>query len=134
MATLGLAFVLVELKTRADLAKCQPVTDAFRIGATKYPAGLDFAIFAYVRDGAQIDARMFAPLDNMYEDPATGSASATLAALLSQIAGTPLSFNILQGEDMGRPSRIKAAALPGNPMPIQITGDAVLTMEGNFAI
>lgn len=134
MATLGLAFVLVALKTREDLEKCRPVTEAFRIGAEKYPAGLDFAIFAYVRDDDRIDARMFAPLDDMYEDPATGSASATLAALLSQIAGTPLSFNILQGAHMGRPSYIKATALPGTPMPIQITGDAVLTMEGNFAI
>jgi trans-2,3-dihydro-3-hydroxyanthranilate isomerase len=133
-ATLGLGFVLAALKTRADLAKCQPNAEAFRIGAQKYPIGLDFAIFAYVQGGEHIDARMFAPLDNTYEDPATGSASATLTALLSQIAGTPLSFNILQGEDMGRPSRIKARALPGNPMPIQITGDAVLIMEGNFAI
>ena len=133
-ASLGLPFVFVALKSRADLAKCQPITEAFRVGAQKYPGGIDFAIFAYVQDGDKIDARMFAPLDDITEDPATGSASATLTALLSQTAGTPLSFNILQGEDMGRPSRIKAAALPGNPMPIQITGDAVLTMEGNFAI
>lgn len=133
-ATLGLAFVLVALKTREDLARCQPVTDAFRTGAAKYPAGLDFAIFAYVQDEDHIDARMFAPLDNMPEDPATGSASATLTALLSQIAGEPRAFTIHQGDDMGRPSRIKARALPGTPMPIEISGDAVLVMEGQLAI
>ena len=133
-ATLGLAFICVALKTRADLAACRPVIDAFRTGAKAYPADLDFAIFAYVQTGDHIDARMFAPLDNMLEDPATGSASATLTALLSQIAGKPLAFDIHQGDDMGRPSRIKARALPGDPMPIEITGDAVMTMEGRFLL
>jgi trans-2,3-dihydro-3-hydroxyanthranilate isomerase len=131
-ASLGLPFVFVELNSRADLSACKPNTEGFQIGATKYPAGLDFAIFVYVRDGERIDARMFAPLENINEDPATGSASATLAALLSQIANKPLSFDIRQGDDMDRPSRIGAIARAGDPMPIQITGSAVLTMEGNF--
>jgi trans-2,3-dihydro-3-hydroxyanthranilate isomerase len=131
-ATLGLEFVFVELNTRDDLRACAPVTDAFKAGAAVYPAGLDFAIFAYVRDGDHLDARMFAPLDNMPEDPATGSASATITALLSDIAGAPLAFNIHQGDDMGRPSRIQATALQGTPYPIKISGQAVLTMEGTF--
>jgi trans-2,3-dihydro-3-hydroxyanthranilate isomerase len=131
-ATLGLAFVFVELKTREDLRQCRPVTDKCRIGAERYPTDLDFAIFAYVRTNNHLDARMFAPLDNMTEDPATGSACATITALLSQIAGAPLAFDIHQGDDMGRPSRIKATALDGDPRPIQIAGSAVLTMEGTF--
>lgn len=133
-ATLGLAFVFVALRTRADLASCQPVTEAFRVGAAKYPDGLDFAIFAYVEDGDRLDARMFAPLDNMPEDPATGSASATITALLSQIDGRPRAFTIHQGDDMGRPSRINTRALPGHPMPIEVSGSAVLTMEGRFVL
>lgn len=131
-ASLGLEFVFVELKTRDDLRACVPVTDGFKAGAAVHPAGLDFAIFAYVRDGNHLDARMFAPLDNMPEDPATGSACATITALLSDIADAPQSFTIHQGDDMGRPSRIKARALDGTPRPIEITGSAVLTMEGNF--
>ncbi|MBB5721657.1 trans-2,3-dihydro-3-hydroxyanthranilate isomerase [Loktanella ponticola] len=131
-ASLGLAFVFVELKTRDDLRACHPVAEASKIGAARYPAGIDFAVFTYVRNGDHLDARMFAPLDNMPEDPATGSACATITALLSQIARKPLAFTIHQGDDMGRPSRIKAAALAGDPHPIKITGDAVLTMEGHF--
>ncbi|UWQ97841.1 PhzF family phenazine biosynthesis protein [Rhodobacteraceae bacterium S2214] len=131
-ASLGLEFVFVELKSRADLSACTPVTDGFKAGAAVHPAGLDFAIFAYVRNSNRLDARMFAPLDNMPEDPATGSACATVAALLSEFAGEPLSFDIHQGDDMGRPSRIKATALPGQPYPIKIAGNAVLTMEGQF--
>ena len=131
-ASLGLEFVFVELTSRESLSACQPDIDVFRAGAKRYPAGLDFAIFAYVRDKNHLDARMFAPLDAMPEDPATGSACATITALLSKIAGEPLTFNIHQGDDMGRPSRILAQALPGDPHPIKITGSAVLTMKGSF--
>ena len=133
-ASLGLPFTCVELTTRAALSACQPVTDAFRKAAQQYPAPLDFAIFAYVRDGDQLHARMFAPLDNIPEDPATGSACATITALLSQIAGTPLAFVIAQGVDMGRPSVIRAAALGGTPTPIRVSGQAVLTMEGRLHV
>lgn len=128
-ATLGLAFVLVELTTRAALAKASPAIDAVRRGAAAYPAGLDFAIFCYVRNGASIDARMFAPLDNMPEDPATGSASATLAALLHKCTGDALRLNIRQGDDMGRPSRIYAESGPDG---VKISGQAVLVMRGEF--
>jgi trans-2,3-dihydro-3-hydroxyanthranilate isomerase len=131
-ASLGLEFVFVELTSRETLSACQPDIDAFRVGSKRYPAGLDFAIFAYVRDNNHLDARMFAPLDAMPEDPATGSACATITALLSQIAGEPLTFDIHQGDDMGRPSRILAQAFPGDPNPIKITGSAVLTMKGTF--
>lgn len=131
-ASLGLPFTFVELESREALSQCQPIMDAFQEAADKYPSPLDFAIFAYVRTGDRLDARMFAPLDNIPEDPATGSACATVTALLSQIAGTPLAFVISQGVDMGRPSVINAAALAGDPMPIRVSGQAVLTMEGRL--
>ncbi|MEJ6398742.1 PhzF family phenazine biosynthesis protein [Yoonia sp. 208BN28-4] len=133
-ASLGLPFVIVALRDRDALRRCQPVTDAIREGAQLHPAGLDFALFAYCRDGDTIDARMFAPLDNIPEDPATGSASATLAALLTEIAQTPLALTIRQGEDMGRPSTIFAkTTLPG-PVSVTISGNAVKTMEGRLVI
>lgn len=133
-ASLGLPFTLVELASRADLSACQPITDAFRTAADRYPAPLDFAIFAYVRDGDRLHARMFAPLDNIPEDPATGSACATVTAYLSQVSKTPLSFTIFQGVDMGRPSQISAQAMAGDPMAIRVSGSAILTMEGHLVI
>ena len=132
-ATLGLHFVITELRDRAALAACQPDAAAMREGAARHPAGLDFAQFAYVRDGSRIDARMFAPLDNIPEDPATGSASATLAALLRDELGTDQTLAILQGEDMGRPSRIQART-SGNPVAITITGQAVPVMAGQLTL
>lgn len=131
-ASLGLPFVFAELTDRPALSACQPITDAFRTAADAYPTPLDFAIFAYVRDGQTLHARMFAPLDNIPEDPGTGSACATVTALLSHIAETPLRFAIHQGVDMGRPSLITTQALAGDPIPIQVTGQAVLTMEGSL--
>lgn len=128
-ASLGLAFVLVELATRADLARARPVLEAIRKGAAAYPAGLDFAIFCYVRDGEAVDARMFAPLDNMPEDPATGSASATLGALLTRLPGGPQRLAIAQGDDMGRPSRIGVSVGAAG---VTVSGQAVKVMAGRL--
>ena len=128
-ASLGLAFVLVELVDRAALAAAQPVIEACRRGAALHPAGLDFAIFAYVRNGEAVEARMFAPLDNMPEDPATGSASATLGAYLAQLPGGPQRLAISQGVDMGRPSQIGVLVGAGG---VTVTGQAVKTMAGRL--
>lgn len=127
--SLGLPFVIVELNDRRALADCRPVMDKIREGAEKYPAGLDFAIFAYVRQGDSIHARMFAPLDNIPEDPATGSASATLGALLVDATGCAQSLNITQGEDMGRRSTIVVKA---DRAGVSVAGTAVRTMRGTF--
>ena len=54
-----------------------------------------------------------APLGGVLEDPATGSANAALAALLTSLApgeNADLSYEILQGVEMGRPSQIIASA------------------------
>jgi len=133
-AGVGLPFVIVELTNRAQLSQCQPVTDVFRTGAETYPSHLDFAIYAYVRDGNQIDARMFAPLDNIPEDPATGSAAAALAALLTDITGHAQTLEILQGADMGRPSIIGARTTLADPAPVTISGKAVRTMAGQLTL
>ncbi len=96
MASLGLAFTLTELDCRDTLAALAPDRGAFLEGAAAHPAGLDFAQFAYVREGDIVQARMFAPLDNIPEDPATGSACATLGALLAEIEAQDVTLRIHQ--------------------------------------
>jgi trans-2,3-dihydro-3-hydroxyanthranilate isomerase len=57
---------------------------------------------------------MFAPLAGTWEDPATGSANATLAALrlsLGDAAG--LEYEAVQGVEMGRESRLRVRAWRG---------------------
>ena len=131
-ASLGLPFVIAELHDRQHLRDATPDIAAIRKGATAYPAGLDFAIYAYCRSGDAVQARMFAPLDNIPEDPATGSAAATLAALWTKLRGTQQDLTIHQGAEMGRPSLITARTAAGQPAPVTIAGKARQVMTGRF--
>lgn len=131
LASVGLPFTLTELTSPAALTACAPNIAAFREGTRRYPGALDFAQFAYLRDGNTIHARMFAPLDNIPEDPATGSACAALGAFLASLHGTAQDLTVYQGHDMGRPSRIGLRARNGA---VTISGEAVQTMQGTLTI
>ncbi len=55
--------------------------------------------------------RMFAPLNGIVEDPATGGANVALAGLLLHLAGgSTLALDVEQGAEMGRPSLLVLAA------------------------
>ncbi|GAA6207623.1 PhzF family phenazine biosynthesis protein [Cognatishimia sp. WU-CL00825] len=129
LASVGLPFTITELHSRAALANIQLDVAKFRAGAQKYPNSLDFAQFSYVKNGDTVHARMFAPLDNIYEDPATGSACAALGALLQHLGKTDLHLTIHQGEDMGRHSIID---LKTNGPAITISGAAKRVMQGQL--
>ncbi|MEM8628249.1 MAG: PhzF family phenazine biosynthesis protein [Pseudomonadota bacterium] len=133
-AGVGLPFVIVELLDHAALAACTPVTETFKEGAKHFPSGLDFAIFAYVRRENAVSARMFAPLDNIPEDPATGSAAAALTALLCHLSRKDQTLTIIQGEAMGRRSVIHASATRGTKTAITIAGQAVRVMDGHITL
>ncbi len=114
VASVGNAFVLVEVAADA-LSRAAPDLGGFRRMANTVPE-LDgrLDIYLYARDAqdeGRIRARMFAPLMNIWEDPATGSAATTLAALrLSLGEHASREFDILQGVEMRRPSLLRAAA------------------------
>lgn len=111
LATVGVPFILAEVTGQA-LTRAEPDVAAFRKAEAGRPdlAGR-YSLLIYAREGQDIRARMFAPLSGTYEDPATGSANATLAALLVSLAGVDqAAFTISQGVEMGRPSLLKAAA------------------------
>ena len=79
---------------------------------------------------------MFALLDGIPEDPATGSAAAALSAFLCWIDGTSQRFDIHQGIEMGSPSRIEADVTveDGIPVMVGIGGTAVKVMEGRLCL
>jgi trans-2,3-dihydro-3-hydroxyanthranilate isomerase len=113
IASCGVPFTFVELKTRAALATARPRTEVF----TKHlPAEWIIGILLYVhdrRDGFDLQVRMFAPLYGVPEDPATGSGNVALAGLLASLRPEPelkLALRIAQGVDMGRPSLLEAGA------------------------
>lgn len=110
-ASVGVDFVLVAVEADA-LATAAPDLSAYRRLAADQPdPGARLSIFLYSRTGSDVRARMFAPLAGTWEDPATGSANATLAAfLLSLSGGDTLSYEAVQGVEMGRESRLSLRA------------------------
>jgi len=115
LAGTGNPFVLAECEPEA-LSRAMPDLAAFRRAAEAHPA-LDgrLSLYLYARAGegetADVRARMFAPLGGTVEDAATGSAAAPLAALLLSLSGLEEArLEILQGVEMGRPSRLRTTA------------------------
>lgn len=110
-ASVGVDFFFAEVAP-GSLAGAGPDLAGFRQVAAE--AGLDgerLSLFLYALDGANVKARMFAPLSGTFEDAATGSASATLAALrLSLTDAADTKFEISQGVEMGRPSQLSVSA------------------------
>ena len=133
-ASVGLPFLMVELPDAATLARARIDAEMFEVIAE---AGLPPDIHMYVRsdDDYDIRARMFAPLDGVPEDPATGSANCALAGLLAHYApgdDCDLTWRILQGVEMGRPSLLEARAAKrdGRVTGAWIGGGAVMFAEG----
>lgn len=113
IASCGVPFAFVELKTRAALARARPRTEVF---TQHLPAERIIGILLYVHDrraGFDLQVRMFAPLYGVTEDPATGSGNVALAGLLAGLRPEPdlkLALRIGQGIDMDRPSLLEAGA------------------------
>jgi trans-2,3-dihydro-3-hydroxyanthranilate isomerase len=108
VASVGMPFVIAEV-TGDALTRAVPDLAAARRVAAAHPAlNGRYALLMYAEDGAQLRARMFAPLSGTFEDPATGSANAALAALLTKLSGADRrSFTVVQGVEMGRPSLLR---------------------------
>ena len=66
------------------------------------------------QDPSTFHARNVGPSIGIVEDPATGAAAAALAGYLAELGELPAPgrLTILQGEDMGRPSRLVAEVDP----------------------
>jgi trans-2,3-dihydro-3-hydroxyanthranilate isomerase len=135
-ASVGVEFVLVEVAADA-LTEAAPDLAAFRDTAQTYlPGGGRLSVLLYARDGGRIRSRMFAPLAGTWEDPATGSANATLAGLLLlQGDATKAAFEVSQGVEMGRPStlRVRAWRTPGGVY-ASVGGDCLSMLRGEAEI
>ena len=140
-ASVGLGFTIAEVTPDA-LTAAKPITAAFADAAKRFPTRPgSFPLHVYARTsaagGPDLRARMFSPLSGTVEDPATGSANATLGALLATLApeaSTVLTLEILQGAEMGRPSMLSVTANKegGTVTRIRVGGRCVLMMEGRL--
>jgi trans-2,3-dihydro-3-hydroxyanthranilate isomerase len=110
-ASMGNPFILAEVTPDA-LSRATPDLASFRRAVAEHPdfSGR-FSLHLYTRTPDCIRARMFAPLARTYEDPATGSANAPLGGLLLSLSGAEEGeYTVLQGVEMGRPSRLEVTA------------------------
>ncbi len=136
-ASVGVPFVFAELSGSAAIRKAAPDPAKFR---AHFPAHGADGLFIYARTGATgLHARMFAPNMGVGEDAATGSAGAAVTALLA--AADPatdltLKLDILQGEEMGRPSLMKGEAdkRGGRITAARIGGPCVAVTHGRIRL
>ena len=138
IASVGLPFIMVELNSLETLQLATPNLDGFQAIAD---LGIMPDIHMYLKsnDAFDLRTRMFAPLDGVPEDPATGSANCALSALLThfnkQDSGE-FNYKIAQGIEMGRPSILYSRAEKRNGEIIKtwIGGNAVITCKGTIYI
>ena len=143
VASVGLPVVIAEVVSVAALSRATPDLAAFRRAVHLIEAlsgQLNLLLYARVDgDATRLRARMFAPLAGVAEDPATGSANAALAALLTSLApgdNLDLAYDIFQGEELGRPSRLLATArkTPEGPVLASVAGTCVAVMHGRVEV
>ena len=111
VASVGLPFLIVELASREALRRARPDRRAYD---GLFPLDGARSVYAYTRAAGEerscdLHARMFTW--RMVEDPATGSATAAVTALLADLTGTETRLRVRQGEDMGRPSTLLASSV-----------------------
>ena len=142
-ASVGLNFAVAEVSGLEALAAARPNLAGFQAAAGRQTtSGHDFSLFVYARTSENpwhIRARMFAPLDNVPEDPATGSASAALGAYLVSLAPDAdmnVHITVEQGVEMGRRSIIAldVSKLSGTVTDVVISGSCVPVMGGEIIL
>jgi trans-2,3-dihydro-3-hydroxyanthranilate isomerase len=141
-ASVGNSFVVAEV-TGAALTRAVPDVARFKQAAATYtamgPNRLPLYLYAHdggPHDGGQVRARMFSPLSGTIEDAATGSAATPLAALLLSL-GTQADgrYVIVQGVEMGRPSRLLCTAKRGaDGIRATVGGGCVPVLKGELEL
>ena len=128
----GLPDFMIQVADVATLNSLQPDMDAVSAITKKHDA-VSFHVFAFGDDGHTANVRDFAPLYDIPEESATGTANASLTYYLQQNGhlGAETDCTFIQGEAMGRPSVIATRINPDGD--IFVGGTAAIVAEGNFS-
>ncbi len=138
VVSVGLPFLVAELRDRGALERARSNMTGLDVIMAQ---GIvpDIHLYVQSHDDFAIRARMFAPFDGIPEDPATGSANAALAALLTHCKAEQegdFRWRIAQGVEMGRPSVLEARTEKrgGHVTATRIGGASVLVSEGTIEV
>lgn len=136
VVSVGLPFLVLELASREALRRARPDRRAYD---ALFPLDGARSVYAYTRDvsedgvehGCDLHSRMFT--SRLVEDPATGSATAAVTALLADLRGAEVWLRVRQGEDMGRPSTLltRSTAVDGTIW-AHVGGRCVAMFSGVF--
>jgi trans-2,3-dihydro-3-hydroxyanthranilate isomerase len=136
-ASVGNSFVVAEVTGEA-LTRAVPNIARFREAVATYTAmGVNrLPLYLYAHDGNRIRTRMFSPLSGTVEDAATGSAATPLAALLLSLGkDCEARYDIVQGVEMGRPSRLLCTARRGaDGIRATVGGGCVPVLKGEISL
>ncbi len=127
----GLADIMIQVPDVATLNSLQPDMEAIA-AFTKARNAVSFHVFALADDGYTAHVRDFAPLYDIPEESATGTANAALTHYLGVNGIIPSmgDFNFLQGETMGRPSVVSTRIAADGTL--YVGGTAAVVAEGNI--
>jgi len=138
VASVGLPFLFVELSSISALQRAE--VNISQLNKLVTQLGVSYIhIYFKSADDFDIRARMFAPMDGVPEDPATGSANCALIALLTHYESAPdanNSWRISQGTEIGRPSILigRTQKRDGKISGVWIGGNSVLISRGFIEI
>ena len=123
LAEAGARHLVLALTSRERLAAMQYDLEAGRILMTR--AGIVTISLIHAETASCFHARNPFAAGGVYEDPATGAAAAALAGYLRDL-GWPHggALDIIQGEDMGVPSRLRAEITCEAGASIRVSGTA----------
>ena len=134
----GPRFLYIPLRGLDALAAARPCEPHWSRALAQ--AGVDGAyLYTAAAAAADFRARMFSPGAGIPEDPATGSATAILAAQLlanGALAEGTTALTLHQGVEMGRPStlRLTAEVAQGALTRVRIAGSAGRIGEGRLRV
>ena len=133
----GPAFLYVPVPDLSVLARARPIEPHW--STLMRACDVDSAYVYAPGRGCDWQARMFSPTAGIPEDPATGSASAILAAQLMQT--DPLEdgqtvLHLAQGVEMGRPSQLRLTVVvaDGELSEVRVAGRAVPISSGLISV
>lgn len=127
----GPRHTFVALASEAGVAALRPDLGALAVVGT-------FGVSCFAASGTRVRTRMFAPALGVAEDPATGSAAGPLAVHLARHGATGFGdwLEIRQGEEIGRPSllRARADACGGALERVLVGGAVVAVASGAYRV
>ncbi len=117
----------VLVPTTGPLEGIQPDLSAVQALAARC-GGISLCAFRRL-DDTTLHVRVFVPSAGITEDPGTGSAAGPIGLLARRLWGVDESLTLRQGDEIGRPCRIRVRAAEGD---LRVGGRVVGSAEGHW--